>query len=135
MKSLMLLLLFPACAIAACVDGSPTVQKEYTTSKVVLAGKVIRDHKMAPSDNGYFLDGDTYTVIPSHIYKGEMKAAVDFFSENSSGRFTMIVGQQYLIFAYEDHGRLIVDNCGNSAVISRATKTAATVANLSTQGK
>jgi hypothetical protein len=131
MKSLIVFLLFSATAGAVCINGYPTVQKEYALSKVVLVGKVVQDRQTAGEDDYFDLDGDTYTVVPTHMYKGETKAEVDLFSENSSGRFPMQVGQVYLIFAYEDHGRLIVDNCGNSNLISRSKAAVAAVAKLS----
>jgi hypothetical protein len=43
----------------------------------------------------------------------------------------MQLNQEYLLFVYADHGRLIVDNCGKSDLISRAKKTAREVARLS----
>ena len=120
MKSLTVFLLFPANAGAVCLNGYPTVQKGYTLSKLVFTGRVVQDRRTA-GNSGYFdLEGDTYTVIPTNAYKGETKAEVGLFSENSSGRFPMQVGQEYLLFAYEDHGRLIVDNCGNSNLISHS---------------
>lgn len=137
MKSLAVLLLFPAIAGAACVNDYPTVQKEYSLSKLVLTGTVVQDHRTA-GDIGYFdLDGDTYT--PTHVYKGQWlfpTGTVDLFSENSPGRFPMQVGREYLIFAYEDpYGRLIVDNCGNSNLISHSKRALAKVAQLSRERK
>jgi hypothetical protein len=135
MKSLTVFLLFPPVAAAVRFNGYPTVQKEHTLSKLVFTGRVVRDHKTA-GDGGYFdLDGDTYTVVPTHVYKGETKAEVDLYSENSSGGFPMQVGQGYLIFAYEVHGRLIVNNCGNSNLISHSRSAVAEVAKLSRKGK
>jgi hypothetical protein len=135
MKCLIVFLLASTIADAACLNGYPTVQKEYTLSKVVLIGRVLHDRKTAGEKDFFDLDGDTYTVVPMHVYKGGTKTDVDLFSENSSGRFPMQVGQEYLIFAYEDHGRLIVDNCGNSNLISRSKKAVTEVAKLSRRRK
>jgi hypothetical protein len=136
MKPFVILLLFPPLAGAACLNGHPTVQKEYASSKLVFTGKVIQDHKTPGQAGGTFdLDGDTYTVSPTHVYKGEIDPKIDLFSENSSGRFPMEPGQEYLIFAYADDGRFVVDNCGNSNLISRSAKTIAEVARLSSEGK
>jgi hypothetical protein len=135
MKSLTVFLLFPAIAAAVCLNGYPTVQKEYALSKLVFTGRVVQDQKTSGSSGYFDLDGDTYTVVPTHVYKGESKAEAGLFSENSSGRFPMQVGQEYLIFAYEDHGRLIVDNCGNSNLISHSRSAVAAVAKLSRKGK
>ncbi|MGC2111011.1 MAG: hypothetical protein WA655_15935, partial [Candidatus Korobacteraceae bacterium] len=103
MKSVIVLLLCSAAGFAVCVNGNPTVRKEYTTSYIVFIGKVIGDSQTPDSADGYFLDGDTYTVLPSKIFAGGAKGNIELFSENSSGKFTMQVGQEYLVFAYTDH--------------------------------
>ena len=132
MKSLIVLLLCPVVASAACVNGYPTVKKEYRISKFVLIGKVVADRKTTagPKDDD-FLDGDTYEIVPIRSFKGQTNSRLDVFSENSSGRFPMEMNGKYLLFLYEDQGRLIVDNCGNSDLISDAKKAAAEVAKLS----
>ncbi len=131
MKLCAIVLLFSTVAFGACVNGYPTVQKEYTSSTLVLIGKMVGERKTPGSTDGYFLNGDTYKVVPTHVFKGKAKGSIELFSENSSGRFPMQLNQGYLLFAYADHGRLIVDNCGKSDLISRAQKTAREVARLS----
>jgi hypothetical protein len=131
MKLCAILLMSSTVAFGSCVNGYPTVQKEYTSSTLVLIGKVVGEHKTVGSINGYFLDGDIYKVAPTHVFKGKAKGSIELFSENSSGRFPMQLNQEYLLFVYADHGRLIVDNCGKSDLISRAKKTAREVARLS----
>jgi hypothetical protein len=42
---------------------------------------------------------------------------IRLFSENSSGRFQMQVGETYLLFAYDALGRTAIDNCGNSGLV------------------
>jgi hypothetical protein len=131
MKYTAILLLFSVSASAACPDGYPAVHREYSHSNFVFIGKAVKKRKTPESADGYFLDGNTYRVVPTHIYKGKIKANFDLFSENSTGRFPMLLDQEYLLFVNADHGRLMVDNCGNSDLVSHARKAVAQVVRLS----
>jgi len=88
MRVVGILLFSSAVAFAACVNGYPTVQKEYKSSELVFRGKVIGQHKMPASGDEYFLDGDTYgdtyTVVPTHFYKGGAKGKVAFQREHEN---------------------------------------------------
>ena len=97
----------------------------------VFIGKVVKKRTVPGSADDYFLDGDTYRVVPTHIYKGNIKGPLDLFSENSSGRFPMIPGREYLLFVDAEQGRLIVNSCGNSDLLSHAEKAVAAVARIS----
>jgi hypothetical protein len=131
MKFVMIFFLCSAIASAACPNGYPNVRKEYAGSKFVLTAKVVKERRTPGGTDGYFLDGSTYRVMPIHVYKGTVNGRMDLFSENSSGRFPMQPGSEYLLFVYEDHGRFSVDNCGNSDLIGHAKKEVAEVARLS----
>ena len=43
----------------------------------------------------------------------------------------MQLNREYLLFVYEDHGRLMVDNCGNSGLSSHRSKARAEVSRIS----
>ncbi|MFY9741271.1 MAG: hypothetical protein WA252_09395 [Candidatus Sulfotelmatobacter sp.] len=133
MKICTVVLLWSAVASAACVNGHPTVQNEYGFSTFVLIGKVVGSQAVPMSVDGYFLDGNTFKLVPVRVFKGNVKRSIVLFSENSSGRFPMQVGKKYLVFAYTDHGRLMINNCGSSNLVSRAKKAVATVAHLSSE--
>jgi hypothetical protein len=124
-------LLCSLAASAACPDGYPSVREEYASSAYVLIGKVVKKHKVPGGADKYFLDGDTYKVVPTHVYKGNIEGSLDLFNENSSGRFPMPLNREYLLFVYEEHGRLRVSNCGSSDSLSHAKKAAAAVARIS----
>jgi hypothetical protein len=130
MKYAVTLLLCSVTASAACVNGYPSVPEEYASSRLVFIGKAVKKSITTESADGYFLDGTTYRVVPMQTYKGEVQANFDLFSENSSGRFPMLLNREYLLFVYTEHGRLMVDNCGNSDLISHAKKAVARVARL-----
>jgi len=131
MKYAAILLLCSVAGSAACLNGYPSVRREYTESKFVLIGKVVKKRTVPGSADGYFLEGDTYRVVPTHVYKGNIKGLLELFSENSSGRFPMLLNKEYLLFLYAEHGRLRVSNCGNSDLISHAKKAVAAVARIS----
>jgi len=51
------------------------------------------------------------------ILKGRPRKTFIVFSENTSGRFPMNAKKSYLVFVYREHGRLRIDNCGNSGLL------------------
>jgi len=118
MRTLAALILCSSLASAACPNGYPTISEEYGNSVMLLIGRVVA-HAATPAE-GDFFDGDTYTVIPLRVLKGHPGSKVDLFSENSSGRFPMHMKREYLLFIYQDGGRLMVDNCGNSDLMPHA---------------
>lgn len=120
MRTLASLILCSSLAFAACANGYPTIGEEYSSSVMVFVGRVVARRATPFSGDEYFLDGDTYTVIPRRVFKGNLGTRVDLFSENSTGRFPMHMKREYLLFVYEDHGRLMVDNCGNSDLMPPA---------------
>src|ERR1700757_4469097 len=109
MRTLAALILYSSVAFAACPNGWPTISDEYNDSVMVLVGKVVA-HAATPAE-GDFYDGDTYIVVPVRVLKGHLGARTHLFSENSTGRFPMRMNRDYLLFVYQDGGRLMVDNC------------------------
>lgn len=120
MRTLAAFILCSSTAFAACPNGYPTISDEYSSSVMVFVGKVVAHRANPSSGDGYFLDGDTYAVIPRRVLKGNPGSRVALFSENSSGRFPMNMKRDYLLFVYKDHGLLMVDNCGNSDLMPHA---------------
>jgi hypothetical protein len=123
MRIIAALILCSSFTFAACPDGYPTISEEYKGAVMVVVGRVIA-HGATPAE-GDFYDGDIYTVIPTRVLKGAPGSKFDLFSENSSGRFPMELNREYLLFVYGDHGRLMVDYCGNSDMLPRAKNTLA----------
>jgi hypothetical protein len=131
MKASALIFLFSTLASAACVEGHPSVGQEYGSSKLLIVGKVVSNHQIPATADGVFLGGDIYEVIPNRIFKGAKSRRITLFSENSSGRFSMEIHREYVLFVQEDHGRLVIDNCGNSKAVSDAKQVLAEVTKLS----
>jgi hypothetical protein len=80
----------------------------------------------SPSPRGFdpYL-GAYYDVQVMRVFKGRPEPRLRLFSENSTGRFSLAVGAQYLLFVSDDTfdvigEQLSVDSCGNSAPIENA---------------
>lgn len=110
-----------ALAGAFCGNGSPSVEEQFKSSKVVLAGTMIDSRDILDAEG--FVQGTFYSIRVSEVLKGSSGKTVELYSENSSGRFPMESGTEYLIFAYQgafegiNGPRLAVDNCGNSGTL------------------
>jgi hypothetical protein len=117
-------IIFGAASAGAYCDSFPAVEPEFKTSAIVFVGKVT-SAKEVPSRVG-LIRGTFYSVKVAQTLKGNPSNRVELYSENSSGRFPMRIGVQYLVFA--DYGifeaisgkRLAINNCGNSAPLSKA---------------
>ena len=99
-----------------CLLNDYSVRAEYDRSAAVVTGQVIAERHVAASGRHY--DGVVYTVKVETVYRGDLRRLVDVFSENSSGRFPMQLQERYLLFIYLEIGRLVVDSCGNSGLVS-----------------
>jgi len=106
---------------AVCVNGHPSVTSEYRHSKIVVIASVVEEKPVAAMPDGYFLEGKMYELNVEKAFRGKPGPTLKLFDENTSGRFEMSVGTKYLLFVYEEHGRLRVDNCGNSAEFSKSS--------------
>ena len=108
-------------AAAACINGHPSVASEYKMSQAVISARVLIAKRVPPTRDDYFLDGTMYLVTVQKSYKGNPADTITIFSENSSGRFPLQIGHEYLLFLYHDHGRYQVDNCGSSDEMAKAS--------------
>jgi hypothetical protein len=113
--ALFLLGLSPA-AFAACVLSDYSVEAELHRSIAVVVGTVMAERPTAETRD--LLDGVTYTISVDETLHGGAPKTLELFSENSSGRFPMQKGKIYVLFIYRALGRLAVDNCGNSGLVT-----------------
>jgi hypothetical protein len=101
---------------AVCLFGyPPAIEEELMNSQSVFIGKVVSESSIPES--GKYSEGQNYDVKVQEVFKGKPPKAMQIFSENSSGRFPMVVGKTYVLFVYYD-GRYQIDNCGNSGLAS-----------------
>jgi hypothetical protein len=90
---------------------------------MVVVASVVQEKSVAAMPDGYFLEGKIYELTVEKAFRGNVGPTHELFDENASGRFDMSVGTKYLLFVYEEHGRLRVDNCGHSAELSKSGAT------------
>jgi len=65
-------------------------------------------------------EGWLYRLRLIKSYRGPSAGPIEIFTGNDTGAFPLQKGQAYLIFAYKKGGILNIDNCGNSAELSKA---------------
>jgi hypothetical protein len=118
----------PNDSVAVCLNGHPSVPFEFEHSDAVFIGRV-RAERPVPASDGYY-EGHGYTVAVRELLRGKLSRSVDLFSENSSGRFPMQVDSSYLPFVHRERGRIMVDNCGNSGLLTVAAAAIDTVRQL-----
>jgi len=111
------LALFVRPAGAVCLEPHPKVSAEFFKSDAVFVGTVLTERTVPEKDGAY--DGWVYRLRIKQTFRGSVRDAVEVFTENSSGRFPLVVGETYLLLAYKEQGRLTIDNCGNSGSLSQ----------------
>ena len=118
-KAFWLIGLWGLSAQAVCVNGHPSVIKEFRHSKIVAIVTVISARSVPESSDGHFYEGTIYEAKIERQFRGASLPTVQIFNENSSGRFDMTIGARYLLFIYQEHRKLRVDGCGNSGEVSK----------------
>jgi len=104
-----------------CIDGHPTLKREYAESYDVIDAKVLRI-KMAPYVPFVIKHGErvdpadrvTFTILRS--YKHRLAGRFSFDNTHSSANFPVDVGNRYLVFVSRraKTGKYYVDTCGSS---------------------
>src|SRR4249919_3519214 len=106
---------FPGSTFAACFLGDYSMPAEYQRSEAVISGVVTDAHLVRDKQDPGSFSGIVYTVEISRSFRGSLHAKVNIYSENSSGRFPMELGTEYVLFLSRQGRTLVADNCGNSA--------------------
>jgi hypothetical protein len=83
-----------------------------------VTGEVIAGREVPNPEDSSFFSGIRYSVRVAKTFKGSVPKVVEVWSENSSGRFPIEIGETYLLFLYDAQGQLCADNCGNSGRLS-----------------
>ncbi len=121
LEAIGLLVLFGTPGLAVCPQPHPRVCAEFFKSSPVFVGTVVS--KRTVPYEGDFLDGWIYRLRVHRLFRGPTGNFVEVFTENSSARFPLDVGQRYLLFAERYGGRFVIDSCGNSGLLSQAGET------------
>ena len=101
-------------------------------SDAVFVGMVISERSVPPRGSEY--DGWVYVLTVKHLFGGPRTKTIAVFTENSSARFPPSVGKQYLLFATRMGGRLELDGCSNSRLVSEADESIRLLRNLKPPG-
>jgi hypothetical protein len=115
------LLLLAGQAGAFC-ESYPDVRQEYRESEFVFVAKVLSEEKVLPGPEGFF-DGIDYRLEVIEELRGRPPHTFTVFSENSSGRFPMDKGAQYLVFTsrtlgtFADRPVYTISYFGNSGLV------------------
>jgi hypothetical protein len=111
----------PVIANAMCYDGrAPDVRAEFLHAPLVVQARVVKvkDLQEDASDS-YGVTASEYSLVVKRRLKGKDKRSqLVLRSENTSSRFPMEMGENYLLFLTSDTehpGQYYVDSCGNSA--------------------
>jgi hypothetical protein len=103
------------------LNGHPSVAEEYRVAKAVVVATVLA-RQLVPSVEDDSYDGTMYRIRVDRRFRGSLGDEAEIFSENSSGRFPVTVGARYLLFIHTGSGRMQVDYCGNSGLLSERGK-------------
>ncbi|HEY2387951.1 MAG TPA: hypothetical protein VGK30_13385 [Candidatus Binatia bacterium] len=104
--------------------------EEYAATPIIFVGHVLSQQSVAESPSSGLYEDTGYTVRVDEALRGTPHGRIRLFTENSSDRFPMAVGKKYVLFVYQQQGRLMVDNCGNSGLLSERTETLAGIRRL-----
>lgn len=144
----LLWLLAPTIAHGACVGPAgaprhPTVTAEYASSKSVILGQLTHTRNISSPDDPDGFDWTVYEVKVLTVYKGRPPKLIKLVSPNTSSRFPMDDGRDYLLFIEhsskpERAGKELlpanfVDECGNSGLISERSAEIRSIRSLSNQ--
>ena len=114
-------------AFGVCLLDDYSVKAEFVRSVAVVKAQIISERTVPDPDAPEFIGGTIYKVKIQESFRGALQGTVEVFSENSSGRFPMQIKRSYLLFLYQDEGRLSADPCGNSGLASVKKDVLATV--------
>ena len=109
---------FVSAAAAFCPRTKIFVNTEFFKSRFVVIGTVVSERTTNDADG--FLVASRYRIQVEKTYRGPLRSNLWIVSENDSGRSPMKPGQKFLLFVRTFERHLVIDNCGNSQLLSDA---------------
>jgi hypothetical protein len=110
-------LLLTPTALASCPVPEINANGEFFKRDVVFTGIVTSVRYAKRDEGGWF-----YRLRVRHIFRGSVQEEFTVYTEDTDVRFPLEKDHEYLLFADWSHGRLKIDNCGNSALLSKAVQ-------------
>jgi hypothetical protein len=113
----------PTASFSVCSQPEPTLRCEFLNSSAVFVGTVytMREEPQRSKED-ISAEGWIYTLTVGRRFRGPSSKTIEVYTENTSARLPLDLGKQYLLFASKHHGRLEIVGCGNSALLSDASK-------------
>ena len=118
----------PSVSSANCPVPEIRANGEFFKSDAVFVGTVLSIRETPDTDNS--VGGWFYRMKVEEMFRGRLRKEITVYTENSSNRFPLEKAQKYLLFAYKQHGRLEIDGCGHSALLSEAADALTRLKNL-----
>lgn len=109
-------------ASALCLDNRrPGSMDEFLSSAAVVVGHVVQKKDLTESrDDPTGITATIFQVEVRRHLKGAVGQRFLLRSENTSSRFSMEDGRDYLLFLNKDGKEYFVDSCGNSGEMHQA---------------
>jgi hypothetical protein len=108
----------PFSAFAYCPVPEIRANGEFFKSDAVFTGTVLSIRKTP--DARHAPGGWLYRMRIEETFRGSTRDELTVYTEDSDVRFPLDMNQEYLLFAYRRHGRLEIDSCGNSSLLTEA---------------
>ena len=106
-------------AMALCLDGRHyTLPEEYQRSQFVFTGILEQAVDVSSPEDPQGIDHTLYTLKLGRAIKGQLPNRVIIRSDNSSSRFIIDAGAEYLLFMDEYRQEGFIDSCGNSGKLT-----------------
>lgn len=100
------------------------VADEFRRAFIVGTVKVISVRELHEDrDDPEGVSAHSYRVLLVRSFKGPAPAEFTLYNQNSTARFDMDIGGEYLVLVQNAGTRSVVDNCGWSDDLERATDT------------
>jgi hypothetical protein len=120
--------LFSLTAFANCPVPEIKANSEFFKRDVVFTGSVLsQSYKDGKGESGWY-----YRVRVTKVLKGPIRREFTVYTEDASNRLPLEEGREYLLFADQRNGRLEIDNCGNSALLSDASQSLQQIKRIAT---
>lgn len=101
---------------------------EFFHSDAVFTGTVVSVQKWPKREASP--EGWLYRLQLIKSYRGPSAGPIEIFTGNDTSAFPLQKGLTYVVFAYKKDGILNIDNCGNSAELSKAGEAIQQIENL-----
>ena len=118
---ILVLAMLPATSMAICSAGHPTVEQEVGSAEGIIVGKVVREKPLQEDqEDPMGVTAYVYSIDVIKTVRGDVSGAIIIRNDNTSSRFPLVLGAQYLLFLHKDSGGdFWVNSCGNSGPLPK----------------